>query len=108
RRVASDASHQLAEVTERMPPQKLVLPEHELWVANLGCTSGKVSVPKQRRLLQQRRRRMTHPVQPPTGQQFRVVRRERELSELSHFVVKGDVFISSVQEPLYRSLWSYS
>jgi hypothetical protein len=97
--VASDPAHQLAEATERMLPQQLVLLEHELRVTHLGCAGGKVSVPKQRCLLQQRRGRMTHPVQPPTGQQFRIVRRECELGELSHFIVKDAVFVSSVQQP---------
>ena len=71
--------------------------EHQLGLADLGGAGGKVAVPEERRLLQQRRRRVPHPVQPPAGQQLGIVRRERDLGELSHFVVKRGVCAASAR-----------
>jgi hypothetical protein len=81
RRVGTVAAQQLAEISEGVAAEQLVLIEHEGNALNLVVAGGKVAVPEQRQLLAQRIGAVEDAVQPPCLEALRVIRVEDALAQ---------------------------
>src|SRR4029077_2235649 len=64
-RVARDFFYERAEISERVPAERVVLQPHEVAVSDFLDAGRKMAVPKQRHFLEKRRRAVHHPVEPP-------------------------------------------
>ena len=65
RRIAGDGEQHRVEAAQGMTAKELYLPDHHAHAAHLVDARGKVAMPEERQLLQQRMRREQHPPQPP-------------------------------------------
>ena len=80
--IATDVEQERPEMTQRVPPQQLLLVEHQRRHCHLVDTGGEVIVPEQRHFLAQRIGTVERAIQPPGAQLI-------GLGQLRHLALEG-------------------